>query len=303
MKKLLTAFLALTLVVGLLAGCGRKAVEPGETPTGTAKAEGTTNQTESTGQTDATQATNVPESTDAMQGTEVTENTDATQGTEPSQEQKPPKEPEPEEYLEPLVIPVYKKETLLKDMIRLGVDSASFYGLSASPYACQDYTFKHIPTTAVRLISADHSYAIYETDTGCRVYLFFYLPENARDASDAMRKGYPIAIKDMLSYSDFANLKVGDSIDAVEQVDSVISLYKDRYGSYNLIAMENREKQNNPVCSVHYLKDGILKIIYTMPEEGKLVISEIIYNEDYCLTDKLDRTISYKIKPIDLPTA
>ena len=288
MKKLILSVLCIVLILCIVAGCGRKNVEPGGTPTDSAKAEGTINQTESTGLTDTTQ------------GKEVTESTDATQSTEPSQEPKPPKEPEPEENLEPLDIPVYKKETLLKNMIRLGVDSASFYGLSASPYASQDYTFEKIPTTAVRLISVDHSYAIYETDTGCRVYLFFYLPENA---SIALRKGYPIAIMDMLSYSDFANLKVGDSIDAVEQVDSAISLYKDRYGSYNLIAMENREKQNNPVCSVHYLEDGILRIIYTMPEEGKLVISEIIYNEDYCLTDKLNRNISYKIKSVDLPTA
>ena len=244
------------------------------------------------------QVANGTETTEQMELTEQTgssEATDATQVTELSEELVP------EEDLEPLEIPVYKESELFSayDAFRLGVDISEYYKYGGNAPYLQDVILERLPTTAYRFISPLHAYAMYESDTGYRVYLYFdyTLPTLPK------RKGYPIVIKDMLSYSDFAGLKVGDSIDAVEQVDGVVSLYKERYGSYNLAAVENRAKKGDPVCTLHYLKDGILRINYTMPEEGKLVISEMIFNEDYCLIDRIDRSVSHEIKDIDLPTA
>ncbi len=71
----------------------------------------------------------------------------------------------------------------------------------------------------------------------------------------------------------------------------------------NTVAVKNLAEMNHPCCSIHYLKDGILKIEYAMPEDGKLVISNMIYSQDYKLTGATGRTLDYRINDLDLPAA
>ena len=206
-----------------------------------------------------------------------------------------------EENLSKLDVPVYGEEELIfKSPVMLWKDISAYYINSGNTPHQKAFLMQVRPMTALRVLSEERSYAIYDTDTGYRMYLFF------EDGERYQRMvGYPIVIKKVLPYSDFAGLKVGDSIDKVEQIDSVTILYKHLFlGKMHLTVRDTAIYLNgdNPIATVHYLKDGILKIHYTMQEEGKLVIAEMIYNEDYCLVDALNRTLDFRIKNIDLPT-
>lgn len=54
--------------------------------------------------------------------------------------------------------------------------------------------------------------------------------------------------------------------------------------------------------AAHYLEDGILKISYTMEDEGELIVASIDYFSDYNMKDCLGRTINYRIQDSDLPS-
>lgn len=271
MKKLVLIVLCMALVMTIAAGCEQKSAAGDKS------------------QLQAGNGTGSTEQTDLVQQTESSEATDATQQTEASKEN-----------LSKLNVPVYEEtELIFNSPVRLYKDVSAYYLLSANTPHKKSFLMRVRPMTALRVLSAESSYAMYDTDTGYRMYLFF----DDREGYGWM-VGYPIVVKDVLSYSDFAGLKVGDSIDKVEQTDSVTTLYKHLFlEKMDLTVRDTTMHLNsdNPIATVHYLQDGILKIHYAMHEEGKLVIAEIIYNEDYCLVDALDRTLNFKIKNIDLP--
>jgi len=108
----------------------------------------------------------------------------------------------------------------------------------------------------------------------------------------------------MLSYDAFSDLNLGDPIEKVEAIDSVATLHKKLIiDVWNLdpVGAENRAKYGYPCTSIHYLKDGILKIEYKMLENQDLVISDIEFSEDYTLINALDDKVDYKINEMDLP--
>ena len=220
----------------------------------------------------------------------------------------------PEESNTRLDVPVYYESELLfhrDNSFQLTCDMTSrsthpMYISGESYYAIT--TLKTLPTV-LRVRTDGSAYAVYDTDTGYRFYLFF-------DKSLPILTGYPIIINKskMLSLSDFADIQVGDSIEKVELIDDVASLYKKELALadfHNSIYYENCAKNGYPVSSTHYLKDGILQFEYTMPEKkGELVISEIHFYEDFLipttnyLISTTDSTLfSHKIKDIDLPVS
>jgi hypothetical protein len=106
-----------------------------------------------------------------------------------------------------------------------------------------------------------------------------------------------IAIKDILPYSDFLELSVGDPIEKVEEIDPVASLYKQQFINLRKTTSENPLFED-PILSFagfHYLKEGLLKIEYGMTEDEKIVITNIEFNKDRityvfinCTIDELD---------------
>ena len=273
MKKLVLIVLCMALVMTIAAGCEQKSAAGDNS------------------QLQADNGTGSTKQTDLVQQTESSEATDATQQTEAS-----------EENLSKLNVPVYEEtELIFNSPVRLHKDVSNYYLLSANTPHVKTFLMRERPMTALRTLPGERSYAMYDTDTGYRMYLFF----DDREGYGWM-VGYPIVIKDVLPYSAFAGLKVGDSIDRVEQIDSVTTLYKHLFLEKMTLTVKDATiylNSDNPLATIHYLEDGILKIHYGMQEEGKLVIAEIIYNEDYCLVDALDRNLDFKIKNIDLPTA
>lgn len=200
-----------------------------------------------------------------------------------------------------LEIPVYYQDELLfntNGMFALNRDACFYKNLNSSPNEASAILAAY-PTKALRNRTDGIDYAIYDTDSGYRFYLFF-------DGDSNLPKtiGFPIVIKDMLTYDDFRNIKIGDPIPDVEAVDSVTTLYKKTIVDVWKMNAEGAAflaKEGHPCTSIHYLKDGILKIEYTMTKEGDLIVSNIIFDQNFDIRTADGTKVSHKIEDIDLP--
>ena len=213
-----------------------------------------------------------------------------------------PAETEPgvggEEFLD---IPVYLEDYLLFDTngtFYLGRDAAYYFGTNMRQNATKGIQ-KRFPTSAIRIKNNGSMYSIHETDSGYRLYLFY---DQSLDYEATI--GFPVVLKELLQYSDFAGLKAGDGIEAVEAIDPVAGLHNKvvtNVWKLNVKGAQGHANRGYPCTSIHYLSDGLLKIEYDMPEDGVLVISGIEFAPDYILTDPIGRKVDYKIEEIDLP--
>ena len=68
------------------------------------------------------------------------------------------------------------------------------------------------------------------------------------------------------------------------------------------IAAQRLAEQGYPCTTIHYLKDGILKIEYEMQEDRSLVVSNMVFSKDYQIESANGKVVNYKIEDIDLPT-
>ena len=211
----------------------------------------------------------------------------------------------PEESDICLDIPVYYEYDLLfygevcfaltKDASRFKTQTLFYEGYEALN------VLQYLPTV-MRIRADGSSYAVYDTDTGYRLYLFI----DPIDIKPTNIIGYPIVIKkdNILSLSDFKDIQIGDPIEKVEAIDDVATLHKRQleYANFkNSIYYESCAKNGYPVASIHYLKDGILKIEYLMPEHSKLIVSNITFYEHFAMKAADGKVLNYKIKDIDLP--
>ena len=223
----------------------------------------------------------------------------------------------PESKMEKLDIPVYSDEKLFftpRRGTKLGSDFSSLFSFSAINNALDDI-LEELPTKAFRKAGSGEEYIIYESDSGYREYIFI----NREWYDDiTITKGYNIVVGELLPYGSFTGLKKGDPIEKVESIDPVASLHK-RYwlevAGYVPESAAKAAKGGNPLSSIHYLEDGLLKIEYEMLADRSLVISNIVYSEEYTLTSSFpiyntygteiegvySETINYRIEPIDLP--
>lgn len=198
-------------------------------------------------------------------------------------------------------IPVYSETELLFEtngLFYLGRDAGFYYGTNAMQNEAGAILATY-PTSAIRLNDNGHVYTIYETDSGYRLFLFFDKNNNY-----SIPIGFPVVIKNVLSFSDFSSLDVGDPIEVVEKIDPVATLHKQIITDVWKLEVKGATyfaEQGYPCTSIHYLKDGLLKIEYNMLDNGTLVVSRIELNEGYILTDVLGNEIDYTIDEIDLP--
>ena len=201
-----------------------------------------------------------------------------------------------------MVVPVYYETDLLFEtngMYYLNRDASFHYGLSSLPNDASAILAAY-PTTALRVRSDQSSYAVYDTDQGNRFFLFFNY--NGKISTTI---GFPIVINKLLSYSDFKDIAVGDTIDAVAAIDDVAELYKKTFfevWQLDYVGAKSLSEIGHPCVTVHYLKDGILKIEYEMLEDQSLVVSNIVFSKDFQIRSANGKVINYKIEDIDLPT-
>ena len=198
------------------------------------------------------------------------------------------------------VVPVYYETDLLFDVNNgydLGQDASRFDHFGSQPHSASGI-ISDCPTDAIRVRTNRTVYIVYDTDQGTRLYLFFGSFWETAD-------GFPLVINRVMSYEDFKNIEIGDTIDDVAAVDDVTELYKKHYydnWQLSYIAAKSMCENGYPPTTLHYLEDGILKIEYEMLEDRTLVVSSITYNEKYWLTCYDGDLLNYKIEDADLPT-
>ena len=207
---------------------------------------------------------------------------------------------EESKYKGSLDVPMYDEELLfdVDSGFELVRDAGLWAGTSAMPTGSAGIIGTY-PTEAIRLKDCGTVYTVYDVNTGYRLYLFFDKTNNYIAVV-----GFPIVIKEVLSFSDFEGLSLGDSIELVEAIDPVATLHK-RYiqdvWHLDHIGAKGMAEYGFPCTSIHYLKDGLLRIEYDMLEDGSLVVSRIELNKDYILTDALGNKIDCRIEETDLP--
>lgn len=198
-------------------------------------------------------------------------------------------------------IPIY-----LEDELLFGTDGQFYLSRDACFYegqnACQNSLrgiLRTYPTGAIRERDENTIYLVYDTDTGYRLFLFSSYDNNLLSTI-----GFPVVVYKELKYEDFKSLKSGDTIEEVSKIDPVAGLIKREIlevWNLNTVGADTHAREGYPVTSIHYLMDGILKIEYDMNDDRSLVISKIIYNENYDLISVNGKTINYRIHEIDLP--
>ncbi|MCR5057651.1 MAG: hypothetical protein K6A81_03420 [Clostridiales bacterium] len=155
----------------------------------------------------------------------------------------------------------------------------------------------HIPC---REKTCNDFYLMYRMENNYRLYQFFSYPANGCTRP----VGYGLVVGKVHTSSDFAGLRRGDSIDDVIKIDDVASLYKEYFLDhlhYDTDRAKTEEADGNSICSLHYLDDGLIKIEYTMKEEGKLIIKDIEYFSNLVMKDSEGREVEYQIFDVDLP--
>lgn len=198
-------------------------------------------------------------------------------------------------------IPVYRESELLFDVNNSfwpGKD-ASFVGHFDSLPGNTEAMMAELPTSAMRMREDGSVYVIYDTDTGYRV---FVLVNPEQDYIATM--GFPIIVKELLTHQDFSDLQVGDSIEKVEKIDPVATIHKkmiEDVWEMDPAGAAGMAEMGRPCTSVHYLRDGILKISYDMQDDRSLVIADMEYSPDYVLPSAGGKNISYKLCEADLP--
>ena len=287
MKRFICTALAATMALSLFSACkpqNQSAVKITPEPEVSAAAE----------------ATKAPESTDEPTAVPTDEPTEAP--TEKPTE-APTNTTEPK--MEKLDIPVYPDEELFmtRFYVELGFDMSKCYHRGIIINYLQN-VLGELPTDARRKASTGEEYLIYESESGYREYVFLELQPNGNDIT----KGYPLVIGEVHSFMDFEHLNKGDTIDEVAKVDDIAALYKRKFIEFDLILPYPNSgyvSGKRFVSTIHYLTDGILKIKYSLLEDGTFVIADIIHSPDYTLIyedwDAWDVVTNYRIEPIDLP--
>jgi len=155
----------------------------------------------------------------------------------------------------------------------------------ASDYISNDEYVYQIE--CLRRISDYTIYAVYKTDEGGLAYRFF-----ADDAYKRRYKGiyvlsHNIYVKKKISHSEFEKVKIGDSIERVEEIDPATELYKNE-----LIDTES-------FSTIHLLTDGVMLVHYNKSGEDYKV-SVIDYFDDFIISfDDHDTTYDCRIRQED----
>jgi hypothetical protein len=191
-------------------------------------------------------------------------------------------------------IPCYNESELIfenQGCFNLGIDAGSNM---ASGFRTDflEKTVKMYPGPLVRE-NEDYIYLVYCTDKNSRLFLFY----SKEKTNGMILDGYPIIMKEKLSYEDFSEIKVGDSIEKVGNIDSIIPLYIEEFDLMPEAYYEQNKENGKNFSSVHLLSDGILKIGYER-REGDYYIIDITYEDDFVM-DGLDGKTCYKISEAD----
>ncbi|MEA4890007.1 MAG: hypothetical protein VB070_11145 [Clostridiaceae bacterium] len=196
-------------------------------------------------------------------------------------------------------VPLYNHIDLLHSTndsrIYLGRDSGFYSIYPNTRHDLAKVILSVFPTDAIRETpDKSGAYAIYDTDIGVRLYLFFSKEKNNYATID----GFPVIMQKKLAFKDFEAFRTGDSIKLVGEIDPIISQYIQFFDTGSDEALKGYIEKGVGPTSIHLLKDGILKIEYTRNAEDDYVITKIVYSEDFIL-DGIDGKTNYQISESD----
>jgi hypothetical protein len=182
-------------------------------------------------------------------------------------------------------------------IIYLGQDS-SVVEYNEPRHSDIGFLMRFCPTEVMRERPDGTRYLIYDTDENCRVF-FMMSP----DRPQAFTVGYPILYKNKLCYADFKDIKPGDTLTTVSQVDDACEIYRrvwfEAY-KFDKLGFENNDPMRH--STIHYLTDGLLEIQYDkLNEDGDPVVKAVNYYPDYKMETYTFKLLDYRINPLDLP--
>jgi len=126
------------------------------------------------------------------------------------------------------------------------------------------------PVECLRRTGDSTAYTIYKTDEGGMVYMFYV---NRYSNWTLYRMVY---LETELSHQDFLKLKVGDSIEDVEKIDSGLrsmrNVIKSLPNTHEIVWLSSY---------VHLLRDGNIVIQYTEADDKSMRIENITFHEDF----------------------
>ena len=118
---------------------------------------------------------------------------------------------------EELKVCLYPEEEILADLR----PNIVLRRLLSESYWMMPVILGHYPTDNVRYVENErggHYYAVWMTDGGARLYVFF-------DGNTSYPYGYPVYMLKSLSFADFGDLRVGDPADRVGKIDPAYRAY------------------------------------------------------------------------------
>lgn len=156
-------------------------------------------------------------------------------------------------------------------------------------------------------------YTVRKVNSGGWLYIFF---DNPMEFGEYIYTDETIIVctgcmyvENIHNLSEFKNLSIGDSIDAVKAIDSATTVYEVAHletMKYNYRDLP--EAHYNFMTTRHLLEDGLLTISYEYTD-NKFIVTDIDYSEEYIFHPTLleksfgDMPRIYKILPQDYPPA
>lgn len=184
---------------------------------------------------------------------------------------------------QPFRIPIYSdKELLSACPVALGMNY-DYWRSWANTKITAYHILRIRPTEAVRYVDGTEDssypsyYLMYQSDTGARLYLFLKM-----NGQQSVTSGFPIWMRETLSYADFKDVKKGMNVKDVAKIDSAMNDYLEQFSSLSFEEYELRYKAGMPFISMHLLTDGILKIVYDVTADD-IVVKNIIYSQDFTM--------------------
>lgn len=156
--------------------------------------------------------------------------------------------------------------------------------------------FERYGTTPIRTMGS-YVYAVYETDGGARAYLYFL-----REDEYAHMSGRVILMCRGLMQSDFAGVRMGDTMDDIAKIDPNAAIYAQCYDNVNADALKNPGSRGWQVVTTHLLRNGILRYFYELEENTeprRYVVRDVVFSPDFTLTELNDTQFRYEILPQD----
>jgi len=211
-----------------------------------------------------------------------------------------------EETKEELKVPVYNEQSICYNTGSMNFTLwwRNSFRTSNANYPQVRSLLTLAPTTALRVRADNTGYAVYDTDTGYRLYLFL-------DPKENIITGWPMVInktKALPARKDFQDIQIGDPIEKVRQIDGVTAPYErqifDFFNMTKPIPYTETFKKQGPLATYHYCKDGILRIEYAddPAQEGlNFIVAGFTFYEDFVVENYDGAKVNQKILDIDLP--